>query len=180
MIYFVMVSERHEDPATPRQRITGSSGCLTPSSIQAMISARSRWRLGIVSSTAAVAEMHRRSIRLDWVTFAAQWLHVFLGIVWFGYSLALAIFFIPAISHLPITTQREIGASLTKRAVPIIDVIAPAILILGVIRGTLLGPIDSVGEVFTTAYGLTWLVAAVMLVLVFSWSRFVIVPLSSA
>ena len=112
---------------------------------------------------------------MDWVTFAVQWLHVLLGIVWFGYSLALAIFFIPAISRLPITTQREVGARLGEHAKPIIDVVAPTIAILGVIRGTLLGPIDSLDEVFTTAYGLTWLVALVMIILVYVWGRFVII-----
>jgi uncharacterized membrane protein len=112
---------------------------------------------------------------VDWVTFVVQWLHVLLGIVWFGYSLALAIFFIPAINRLPITTQRQIGAALGEYVTPIIDVLAPAIVILGFIRGTLLGPIDSVAEVFTTAYGITWLVALVTAIAVFFWGRIVIV-----
>jgi hypothetical protein len=49
-----------------------------------------------------------------------------LGIVWFGYSLALAIFFIPVLSRQPIPTQRQIGSALGARATPIIDVIAPS------------------------------------------------------
>ncbi len=112
---------------------------------------------------------------MSWITFAVQWLHVLLGITWFGYSLALAIFFIPAISRLSIPTQRQIGAALAERATPIIDVLAPSILVLGIIRGTLLGPIDSVEDAFTTAYGLTWLLAMVVIVAVFLWGRFVIV-----
>jgi putative copper export protein len=112
--------------------------------------------------------------RVDWVTFGVQWLHVLLGIVWFGYSLALAIFFIPAISRLPITTQRQIGAALGSHAAPIIDVVAPSIVVLGFIRGTLLGPIDSVTDVFTTAYGLTWLVALIAAVATYLWGKLVI------
>jgi uncharacterized membrane protein len=112
---------------------------------------------------------------MDWVTFSVQWLHVLLGIVWFGYSLALAIFFIPAISRLSIPTQRQIGAALGERAKPIIDVVAPAILVLGIIRGTVLGPIRSVEDAVTTAYGITWLVAIVMIVAVFFWGRIVII-----
>jgi uncharacterized membrane protein len=112
---------------------------------------------------------------MDWLTFGVQWLHVLLGIVWFGYSLALAVFFIPAISRLSIPAQRDIGAALGDRATPIIDVIAPTILVLGIIRGTLLGPIDSVDDVFGTAYGITWLVAAITIVAVFLWGRFVII-----
>ena len=71
-------------------------------------------------------------------------------------------------------TQRKVGAALGERSRPIIDVIAPSILLLGFIRGTVLGPIDSVGEVFTSAYGITWLLAIVMIVAIFVWSRFVI------
>jgi putative copper export protein len=112
---------------------------------------------------------------MNWLTFGVQWLHVLLGIVWFGYSLALAIFFIPAVSPLPITTQRQIGANLGARATPIIDVIVPVIVVLGVIRGTLLGPIKSVEAVFTTGYGLTWLVALLTVVAVYLWGRIMIV-----
>ncbi|MCA1570375.1 MAG: hypothetical protein LC798_08685 [Chloroflexi bacterium] len=112
---------------------------------------------------------------MNWLTFTVQWLHVLLGIVWFGYSLALAIFVIPAVSRLSIATQRQIGAVLGERAKPIIDVVAPSILVLGIIRGTLLGPIDSIEDVFTTAYGLTWLLAIVVIVAVFLWGRFVII-----
>jgi uncharacterized membrane protein len=112
---------------------------------------------------------------VNWVTFGVQWLHVLLGIVWFGYSLALAVFVIPAVSSLPITTQRQIGAALTKHATPIIDALMPAIVVLGFIRGTFLGPIDSVTDVFTTAYGITWLVALVAAIATYLWGRLVIV-----
>jgi uncharacterized membrane protein len=112
---------------------------------------------------------------MDWLTIVVQWLHVLLGITWFGYSLALAIFFIPAINRLPIVTQRQIGSALAERGTPIIDVLAPSILVLGFIRGTFLGPIDSVQEVFTTAYGITWLVALVTIIAVYAWGRLVIV-----
>jgi hypothetical protein len=113
---------------------------------------------------------------MDWATYIVQWLHVLLGILWFGYSLALAVFFIPAISALPIPVQRQIGEGLAKRATPILDVVVPTIIVLGIIRGTLLGPIESVGDVFGTPYGITWLVALVAAVATFLWGRLVIVP----
>jgi hypothetical protein len=112
---------------------------------------------------------------VNWVTFGVQWLHVLLGIVWFGYSLGMAIFVIPVISSLPIPVQRQFGAGLGARTEPILDVLVPTIVVLGVIRGTVLGPIRSVADVFTTAYGITWLVALVAAVAVYLWSRFVII-----
>ena len=117
----------------------------------------------------------RYSALVNVITPIVQWLHVLLGITWFGYSLALAIFFIPALSRLPITTQRQIGVALGDRAKPIIDGLAPTIAVLGFIRGTFLGPIKSVQDVFTTAYGITWLVALITIVAVYLWGRFVII-----
>ena len=113
---------------------------------------------------------------MDVVTIVIQWVHVLLGIIWFGYSLALAIFVIPALSRQPIPAQRQMGIALGERATPIIDVLAPSIAVLGFIRGTFLGPIDSVADVFTTAYGITWLVALITITATFLWGRFVIVP----
>jgi len=112
---------------------------------------------------------------VNWVTFGVQWLHVLLGIVWFGYSLAMAIFVIPVLSSLPIPVQRQIGAGLGARTEPILDVLVPTLVVLGFIRGTVLGPIQSVADVFTTAYGITWLVALLAAVAVYLWSRFVII-----
>jgi hypothetical protein len=96
--------------------------------------------------------------------------------VWFGYSLSLAIVVLPAISSLPITTQRQFGAALAKHGTPIITALVPVIVVLGFIRGTFLGPIKSVTDVFNTTYGITWLVALVEAIATYGWGRLVIVP----
>ena len=46
---------------------------------------------------------------MDWLQFGVQWLHVLLGIFWFGNAIAVAAILIPAISTLPIPTQRQVG-----------------------------------------------------------------------
>jgi uncharacterized membrane protein len=76
---------------------------------------------------------------VDWAVFAVQWLHVLLAILWFGNTLSLATITIPAISKLPLVRQQEIGAQLGQRGLRVIDIVAPAVIILGVIRGTVLG-----------------------------------------
>ena len=111
---------------------------------------------------------------MDWIVFGAQWLHILLAILWFGNSLVLAAIIIPAINRLPILAQREVGAHIGERALRVIDVVAPAVVVLGVMRGTLLGPIKSVDLLFGSAYGLTWLIALVVAVLTFLWGRVVI------
>ena len=53
---------------------------------------------------------------MDWATFVIQWLHVLLGIFWFGNAIAVAVIFIPAISTLPIPTQRQVGGHYAERS----------------------------------------------------------------
>ena len=113
---------------------------------------------------------------MDWALFAVQWLHVLLAILWFGNSLSLATVTIPAISRLPLVRQQEIGAQLGERGLRVLDVVAPAVIVLGVIRGTVFGPIRDVNALLGTAYGLTFLVALIVATLTFLWGRYVIVP----
>jgi uncharacterized membrane protein len=113
---------------------------------------------------------------MDWIAFAAQWLHILLGILWFGNSLALAVVVIPALGKLPLVRQQEVGAELGARGLQVFDIVAPAVIVLGVIRGTLLGPINTFADILGTGYGVTWLVALVAATATFLWGRFVIVP----
>lgn len=113
---------------------------------------------------------------MDWVVFGAQWLHILLGILWFGNSLALAVVVIPAISKLPLVRQQEIGTRLGERGLQVFDIVGPAVIVMGIIRGTLLGRIDSIAEVFGTTYGVVWFVALIVATATFLWGRYVIVP----
>jgi uncharacterized membrane protein len=106
---------------------------------------------------------------VDWLQFVVQWLHVLLGIFWFGSALYTDIVLIPAITHLSLEKQREIGAVLGVRGVAVFRVVAPLIIVLGFLRGTVFGPIKSL-DVLTTAYGLTWLVALVVTIALYRWA----------
>jgi uncharacterized membrane protein len=110
---------------------------------------------------------------MDWVLFGVQWLHVLLGIFWFGNALAVAAFLIPAVSTLPVPTQRQVGARYADIAERTFNIVAPAVIVLGIIRGTLLGPIKSL-DALGTAYGMTWLIALLAAVATFLWGRYVI------
>jgi uncharacterized membrane protein len=47
---------------------------------------------------------------MDWLQVIVQWLHVFLGIFWFGSTLYSDVILIPAVTSLPIARQREVVA----------------------------------------------------------------------
>jgi uncharacterized membrane protein len=113
---------------------------------------------------------------MDWVVVGVQWMHVLLGILWFGTVLSLDVIVIPAINRLPIVAQRDVSSAIAARATPLFHVVVPTIIILGMIRGTLLGPIRSVDALLGTAYGLTWLVALAATVGTYLWGLLVLVP----
>jgi uncharacterized membrane protein len=112
---------------------------------------------------------------MDWLQFIVQWAHVFFGIFWFGAVLYADFILIPAITTLPLNTQREISAALGPRAERIIAPVAGLVILLGIIRGTVFGPIKSL-DALTTTYGLTWLVALIVAAATFYWGTRVIVP----
>jgi uncharacterized membrane protein len=106
---------------------------------------------------------------VDWLQFSVQWLHVLLGIFWFGSALYVDIILIPAINHLSLEKQREIGAALGVRGTAVFRVVVPILILLGFLRGTIFGPIRSL-DALTTAYGITWLVALVVTIALYRWA----------
>ena len=113
---------------------------------------------------------------MDWAVVTVQWLHVLLGVLWFGTVLSLDVIVTPAVGRLPIVAQREISSVIGARATPIFRVIVPAIIVLGIVRGTIMGPLKTIDDVFGSAYGLTWLVALVVTLLTYLFGLRVIVP----
>ena len=78
---------------------------------------------------------------MDWVVVGAQWLHVLLGIIWFGNSVVVAAILIPSLNPLPIPIQRDVGSRYGERTTRLFNVLVPVLIVLGVVRGTVLGPI---------------------------------------
>jgi len=111
--------------------------------------------------------VYRRAV--DWLQFVVQWLHVLLGIFWFGSALYVDIILIPAISHLSLEKQRELGAALGVRGTAVFRVVVPILILLGFLRGTVFGPIKSL-DTLTSAYGITWLVALVVTIALYRWA----------
>jgi uncharacterized membrane protein len=99
---------------------------------------------------------------VNWVQFAVQWLHVLLGIFWFGYSLAVYFLVAPALVSMPEAAQRDTWGRLGALAARVLPGVTGLVVLLGILRGTVFGPIKSLEDVFGTAYGVTWLVALVV------------------
>jgi uncharacterized membrane protein len=111
---------------------------------------------------------------MDWAMFVVQWLHVLAAITWFGAVIYTDFILIPAITTLPPREQRSAGAAIGNRSAKVIIAAASAVIVLGILRGTVFGSIRSV-DALTTTYGLTWLVALVVTIFTFFWGLRVIV-----
>jgi uncharacterized membrane protein len=98
---------------------------------------------------------------MDWFQFAVQWVHVLLGVLWFGYALSMYFLVSPALADLPEGQLREVNYRLGTLGARVFPVVATLVLLLGFVRGTFLGPIAAIDDVFGTTYGVTWLVALV-------------------
>ncbi len=112
---------------------------------------------------------------MDWAQFAVQWLHVLLAILWFGSAMTTNFIFVPAINGLPIDRQREIGGAYGEVASRLLKIVGPIVIVLGVVRGTVFGPITSV-DMLTSEYGLTWLIALVAACATYAWALLRIEP----
>jgi uncharacterized membrane protein len=93
--------------------------------------------------------------------FVVQWLHVLVGILWFGSVLYINLVLIPAVLPLPRAKQQEIAAQVNPMTARVLRPAALLVILLGFVRGTFLGRLHSIHDVIGTAYGVTWLVALV-------------------
>lgn len=112
---------------------------------------------------------------MDWLQFGAQWLHVLLGITWFGSVLATNFIFIPALMRLPIQQQQSMGVAYGEVAGRLLTRAGEGVILLGILRGTVLGPIKSL-DMLTSQYGVTWLVALIAAIATYLWGKRVIEP----
>lgn len=107
-----------------------------------------------------------------WVIFVVQWLHVLCGIIWLGSTLYLNFVVIPATMSLPFAQQRAFSERIGKLSERLITPAATLVIILGLLRGTLLGPITSLGALFGTAYGITFFMAFLVTIATYFWGLF--------
>jgi len=104
-----------------------------------------------------------------------QWLHVLAGITWFGAVIYADFILIPALMTLPPDVQRAAGGAIGLRATKVIPGAAVAVIVLGILRGTVWGRIHAFSDLSTT-YGVLWLLALALAVVTFAYAKFVIEP----
>lgn len=111
-----------------------------------------------------------------WLQIVVTWLHVLAAIFWFGGVLYALFVLGPMVMSLPPQMQVAISRAGVKRANVTYETAGGITILLGIIRGTLLGPVKSFGFLFGTPYGITWGIALVLALGVLAWSHWVVFP----
>ena len=105
-----------------------------------------------------------------WGLIVIQWLHVLLGIFWFGSTLYVDFVVIPALMTLPLEQQRSVSKPLTMFSDRVLIPAAILVIVLGLVRGIVFGPVQSLDFLFGTAYGIAFLAALAT----FLWGHFAV------
>ena len=93
-----------------------------------------------------------------------QWLHVIAGLVWVG-GYAVAGYLLPrAMLGRPVPAARAVYDPFSRVAQPVMVAAGLTVLVAGVLRGTVFGPVRSLAAAFDTPYGLTWVLALALTV----------------
>jgi uncharacterized membrane protein len=110
---------------------------------------------------------------VNWLTFAVQWLHVLLGITWFGYAISMHFLISPTLAEIPEEQGRITNSRLGEVGKRVFPIVALLVLALGILRGTVFGRIQSF-EALTTTYGIIFLVALVgTIAIIVNGARFI-------
>jgi uncharacterized membrane protein len=98
-----------------------------------------------------------------------QWLHILAGITWFGGYIFLDFVLWPTLLRLPVKPAQATNALIARFAGAVMATSGSLVVVLGIVRGTLLGPIKSFSFLFGSSYGITWLVALAVSVILIIW-----------
>ena len=112
---------------------------------------------------------------IPWDTFVAEWVHVFAGILWFGGALYNAFVLIPSLNRLPMDTQRSVANAIGQVAPTVFRIAAVVTIVMGVLRGTVWGRLDSF-DALKTQYGTVWTIALIAAIATFLWAEVAILP----
>ena len=94
-----------------------------------------------------------------WLGVAVHWLHVFFAIVWFGGVVFMVSVMTPALKACAPPAALEVGAQLGGRLTRVFAPVGFLTILFGLLTATVFGPVKSLDVLWTSAYGVTALVA---------------------
>jgi hypothetical protein len=104
-------------------------------------------------------------------TAIVEGLHMLFAIFWFGGTMWVNFVLGPASARMSQAAAGELGAQVGIQAARVTPAVAGLAILLGFLRGTVWGPINSLSAVFNTGYGRWWFIALVLAILTFGWGQ---------
>ena len=111
-----------------------------------------------------------------WLEASVQGLPILFATFWFGSTLFTDFVLMPAVMGMSPAGQRELGQRIGPITARLEPRAAVATIVLGGLRGTVFGPVQSLSALVGTAYGLTWLVSLLLAVGLFAFGEWVLTP----
>ena len=99
---------------------------------------------------------------MNWLTVAVHWLHVLFAVTWFGGHIARVLLVEPVVRTLPEAAQEQFNASVGRRATRLYVPVIVGVGVTGILRGTVFGPIRSLDILLGTTYGISFLAAVAL------------------
>src|SRR5712691_6060538 len=96
-----------------------------------------------------------------WSTALVQWLHIVTAIIYGGGIIFAYYAVYPAVLKMPARQGQEFLGQMEKYSGKIFPLAGMLVVLLGIVRGTVFGPIRSWGVLFSP-YGYTWILALVL------------------
>jgi putative copper export protein len=104
-------------------------------------------------------------------TAVVEGLHMLFATFWFGGTLWVNFVLGPATARTSPAASGEMGTQIGIQANRVIPPVAGLAILLGLLRGTVWGPIDSLSAVFTTGFGRWWFIALLLAIITFIWGQ---------
>ncbi|MEZ4323034.1 MAG: hypothetical protein R3F61_36545 [Myxococcota bacterium] len=93
-----------------------------------------------------------------------QALHVLAGVIWAGGQVVMGVAVLPALLGMPPREARTLLDALGARVGPLMALSGMAVMVLGIVRGTVYGPVRSLTVLLETPYGWTFSAALALAV----------------
>ncbi|HLZ57679.1 MAG TPA: hypothetical protein VKR06_12080 [Ktedonosporobacter sp.] len=100
----------------------------------------------------------------------ARWLHIVAGVTWLGGNTLLLLVVYPMLLKLPALEAERFYKLLPRYTGPLMAISGSLVVLLGIVLGTLFGPIRSL-DVLGSPYGITWLAAFALAIVLAVWGE---------
>src|SRR3954469_7559415 len=97
--------------------------------------------------------------------FLVQWIHIIAGALWFGSVAASYFVMLPVLIQTPAAQSRVVLPLFLSKMAKMAPIAGQLTFWLGLIRGTVFGPIKSFADLIGTAYGHTFMTALILTII---------------